>query len=55
MKVKKQGWINIYPEDDILPTTTVDKRVFASREDAFICLHFLPNAQIIRIEWEEER
>ena len=54
MKVKKQGWINIYPTNDILPTTTVDRRVFASHSDALICLHCLPNAQIIRIEWEEE-
>ena len=54
MKVKKQGWINIYPITDILPVTTVDKRVFESRLDALNCRHYVPNAQTIRIVWEEE-
>jgi hypothetical protein len=54
MKVRKQGWINIYPAADILPVTTVDKRVFESRLDAINCRHYVSNAQTIQIEWEEE-
>lgn len=39
----KEGWLNIYPEDDICDT----------KEEALRCRANVPNARTIKIFWEE--
>lgn len=39
----REGWINLYPEDDI----------FDNKEEALRCRANVPNARTIKIFWEE--